>query len=341
LPADEWERANKFQAEKPGEEILYAPEPAWQVLHAAGRKVDDDNPPKKSLVIKADEGGVVRVNFIANKGIGAQLKILPVIFHHPVSDSGRRAYQTLVVPVRIQAPIQFFPTRVSDLYLTPGGRGEAKFIAWSAMRENVNFTVEAVPPDKRIVVSIKPVKEEEKARLREILTKSADASKVLALYRVNVTLHENKDGQPMEQGAFYRKLYVMLDGRKTETDIANPEITGRVQSDIDIGGPDDHGRIRFKSFDAKLGSTKTVQLFADAKVKLQRHLVHPDWVKVTLEPVTDQAVEGRRQWELTVEVPEGKGERSFNDLDAVLLRVVGPTERFVRIPLEGNIRGGK
>jgi hypothetical protein len=64
-------------------------------------------------------------------------------------------------------------------------------------------------------------------------------------------------------------------------------------------------------------------------------------VNITLEPA-GELPGGRRQWSLTAEVPaDTKDARPFNEYDGVVLRIAGKTERFIRIPLEGTISGGR
>ena len=75
--------------------------------------------------------------------------------------------------------------------------------------------------------------------------------------------------------------------------------------------------------------------------KLEEHLHEPAWLQVKLIESKVQPDPKRKIWRLTVTVPETacRGVRSFDDPDAVVLRVLGPTERFVRIPIEGQLLG--
>jgi hypothetical protein len=52
--------------------------------------------------------------------------------------------------------------------------------------------------------------------------------------------------------------------------------------------------------------------------------------------------DGRHLWTLDVDVKPGtRDAHSFDDRHAVVLRIQGTPERFVRIPLEGQISGGR
>ena len=160
---------------------------------------------------------------------------------------------------------------------------------------------------------------------------------VLSASRVTVTVHESKDGHQLDQGSFYRKLSVTLDDIP-QPDLPGPEIVGRVQGDIQIGGSDDQGKIRFKSFPASTGRREVeVELSTDAKIKLKTFTHDPAWLKVNLRE--GKEFQGRRTWRLDVSVdPNTPGARSFEEPNAVTLQI-GDTNRFVRIPIEGHVSG--
>ena len=77
---------------------------------------------------------------------------------------------------------------------------------------------------------------------------------------------------------------------------------------------------------------KEVELLTGANVKLEPYNHKPDWINVKLTRAAEQPDSKRTIWNLKVSVPENTpGVRSFEEPDAVVLRIVGTPERFVRI----------
>src|SRR5207245_320779 len=134
------------------------------------------------------------------------------------------------------------------------------------------------------------------------------AFNVLCAYHVTVTVNESQDDKRIEQGSFYRRWPFALDGKKVDpnAELFGPEIVGRVLGEIDIGGFDDQGKIRFKSFPLNIGASHQVQLASDANVvleKLDRHPDQPRWIEVNLRREEEQASKTRTTWLLEVVVP--------------------------------------
>ena len=123
-------------------------------------------------------------------------------------------------------------------------------------------------------------------------------------------------------------------------DLPGPEIVGRVQGDLQIGGAEDQGKIMFKTFAAGEPARKVVELLADAKVKLEPHTHEPAWLNVSVSRNMEQPDAKKHRWRLVVTVPANTpGVRSFEETDHVTLRIVGTPDRFVRIAIEGHVSG--
>jgi hypothetical protein len=330
LPSQEWKRVNKEQEDKPGEPLDYATAPSWLVLP----KGSAGEPAKKPIVVVGpDEGGAVRVEWIANK---PDLNVQPGLAFRAKGDS--TLVQPLVVPVKAKPPIQFDPPRVDAGVLTAGKSRQKVFDVWSSTRDKLDFTIVSADP-LFVFESQQLVKDEFTAKAKDLLARNI--ARALCTYRVTLTVHESKDGKHLDQGSFYRKFPFALDGKvDPNATLWGPEIVGLVQGDIQIGGADDRRRILFKSFNVKTRASKEVQLAADANVKLKVCDGHPDqpaWVKVNLARDEKQASPNRVTWRLEVIVePNAIGARSFEEPDAVVLQIVG-TQSFVRIPIEGHI----
>jgi hypothetical protein len=235
----------------------------------------------------------------------------------------------------VRQPVQFYPPRLSMGVLNSGTKAEAKLVAWSGTRDKLDLQLPI--DDPFFVVETKSLSPSECAELESTLRADKQPARVASAVEIKITAHESKDGKQLDQGSFYRKLPVKID-KFLQPDIPGPEIVGRVDGDIVIGGADDAGRIRFKAFDIDRGSTKVVELSVTDNVKLQTHDQQPDWVTVSLRLDEKNIPKGRRIWLLEVKVPPNTPQaRSFDEPDAVVLRIVGASERFVRIPIEGHI----
>lgn len=346
LAGEEWDQISKAFADKPADPIVYANAPAWLELvkDLEWPKFGKDAKEKKRLLVKPDEGGVVRVRWVA-KAPGMELKVMPVVWFQPVGEASRRAAQPLVVPVMVAPPVHFHPARVHVGVLSSGARVKTKIYAWSSTREHLDLKLTTNPADPLFETELEPLSKKECAELEAAFRsdpgfKAAKiAPRVVSAQRVSVTVYESQAGRQLDLGSFLRKLEVMLDNIP-QPDVRGPEIVGSVFGEISIGGADDQGKIRFKSFSAKEGATKTVELSADPRWQLEWLKADPAWVKVQLTRDAKQEDPKRATWHLEVTVPENTpAAHSFEEPNAVILRIVGPPERFVRIPIEGHMTG--
>lgn len=339
LSADEWTRVNKEQAKKPADPLRYQEEPTWVELP---KKQTSDPTKKPALGVKANEGGAVRVEWNANKAPGQQLKVYPLLLFQATGDLNLRGMQELVVPIMMKQPVQFQPARIEVGTLTAAKTVEKKFHVWSSTRSALVFKLEPEPADPLFEFRTEPLTAAEFADLKKDLSVKKIA-RPLCGYRVILAVHESKEGRQLDQGAFYRKWAFALDGERPDPNapLFGPEIVGVVKGDIQIGGSDDRGKIRFASFNVKeTGATKDVQLATDESLVLEKfegHPHQPSWINVELTREEKQASKNRITWRLLVTVDRNAlGARPFDEPDAVVLRIVG-TDRLVRIPLEGHV----
>jgi hypothetical protein len=338
VPMAEWTRIAEQQKLRPGEPIAYPTEPAWQDLQTNRQQTAE---PHKATVlkVKADEGGVVRIRWTVKKTPGQTLKLNP---HIAIRQAGAQGiqWQTLAVPVLVGTAICFEPSRVHVGLLAPGSKPvTAEFDAWSSTREKFDLKLTPLPANPFFHVETRPLSDKECGDLASNLKSDKSPVRVLSGHHVTVTVYETKDGKQLDQGPFYQKLAIDLDGYP-ERELPGPEIVGRVQGDIRIGGADDQGKVRFKSFPAGETALKTVELLADAKVQLEPYTHEPPWLEVKVTRNKDQPDPKQHGWRLQVTVPANTpGVRSFEETDHVTLRIVGTPDRFVRIAIEGHVSG--
>jgi hypothetical protein len=346
LDASEWSRVNAQSLAAPGDEITYNAKPAWVDLirDIDWRKASPSAQKEKAILIKPGAGGVVRVHWVA-KSAGSVLNVTPKVGYRAASTGAMGIEQQLGVPVMVASPVRFTPQRVQVGALTISTSTTAEFYAWSSTRDHLDLKLRAGVNDALFEFDYTPL------RVGGIFSRS-DCSDILASFdkdkphahirsalKVKATVHESRNGQYLDLGSYHRKMTVLLDGFEAEG-VPGPELTGRVQGEIIVGGADDQGRVRLKSFNANEGVSRTLELSTDASWKLEEHKHMPAWIKVNLSRAKEQPDPKRTIWRLEVTVPEKTpGVRSLEDPDAIVLRVVGPPERFVRIPIEGQLGG--
>jgi hypothetical protein len=342
IPAAEWDRLALAQEKSPGEPLKYSQEPTWGELpKQPGVEIPSNRP---EVILKPNGTGVIRVGYNATKAPGQSVNVYPTILFRTVTPSvGRVQAQGLAVPVKVRSPLQFEPLRVSMGVLSTGKPVSKKFIAWSATRKAIDFTLGPPgAPDPLFSVQSRPISGREFEELQADFAKKKIADTMLCAFEVTLTVHESKGTHQLELGSFYRRWPFGLDGQPPDPNspLWGPEIVGRTVGEVEVGGFDDQGKIRFPSFSAATGATAEVQLATAAKIKLEKveqHRDQPSWIKVELSRDEQQASKSRTTWQLEVTVPgRAIGARSFEEPDAVVLRIAG-TDRLVRIPLEGHI----
>ncbi len=340
VPVAEWVPLEARHRAKPADVPDDENAPMWTTL---AKDIKD----AKAMLVKANEAGIVRVNWAVRKGPGTNLQVMPAIWFRPLGDGGKTEAQRLAVPIIANLPVTIDPPRVNVGELSPGSSAQAEFRVWSSTRDTLDLKFS--PLDAFFNISLKPLTKAECANLEAAMkapSSPEDAkqppkigSRVRSGYYVTVTAHESKAGRQLDQGSFYRKLDLILDG-VVAREINGPEIVGRVQGDIIVGGTDDRRKVSFASFDAKNGASKTVDLSVNDKVKLEPFTHMPAWIEVELRRTDEVPSAGRRIWKLKVTVPpDTPGARSFDEPDAVVLRIVGMEKRLIRIPLDGSVRG--
>jgi hypothetical protein len=159
-------------------------------------------------------------------------------------------------------------------------------------------------------------------------------TRVLSGFRVHATVREQHDGKQLDQGAFERQVPFLLDGQPLET--AGPVIHGFVQGDVQVGGPEDRGRVHLRTFQARDGIKKKFILSTPKGVKLEPVSQNPPYVGIALEQQPKESTTTRSRWTMELTVPPGSPAGPFPQDSVIILRIHGPMPRLIRIPVTGN-----
>lgn len=349
LDEEQIKRVMEEHAETPSAPLNLSDKTPWRTLikDADWSNLGTSAKSESAVLIKPGAGGVVRVQWTAGKTTGAPLNVSPKVRFRAVGSSATPFEVQLGVPLMVSAPVRFHPQRVTAGALAIGASTTAEIHAYSTTRDQFDLQLIPTASESLFEVQSTPLKVGgifSRSQCPELLA-ALDTEKskphVRAAHRITITIHESRGGKYLDLGTYLRKFAVKLDGFPAP-DVVEPEVVGRVHGEIIIGGSDDQGRVRIKDFSRDLGGSRLLELSTDAAWKLEPHQHYPAWVNVELTKAKEQPDPKRTIWRLRVEVPPNtRGVRSLEDPDAVVLRVTGPTERFVRIPIEGQMTGGR
>ncbi len=241
---------------------------------------------------------------------------------------GRLPAETLQAAVTFVPPVLVEPAVVKVRDLTASGQQEtAEFTAWSATRASFPLAVQEEKPGGHIACTWKPLTEEQ---LREFAR--SQKLPVKAGYRVSVTVHERREGAPLDLGPLERKLLVT---GPAGSEPAAVRVAGLVRGAVATASPEDAEGIHLRSFSTAAGAGKTVPLVAeDEKVQLRLEAATPDYLDVRLEP--RETTDGRRRWDLHVKVPPRAVVGPLPPEAAVILRLEGTAPRRLRLPVSGQ-----
>lgn len=346
LDADETKAIHTQFADGPASPLSYSDKIAWREMTKDDEwnKLGANEQNEKIIPIKPGTGGVIRVQWVAGANTGAPLNVSPrIAFRTPGNTSV--FMQQLIVPLMVAAPVRFQPQRVIAGAVNIGAATTTEFYAWSSTRDYFDLKLTASTTDSLFDVTTTPVLVGglfSRSQCNDLVT-ALEADKthqhLRSAQRVSLTIHESRNGKYLDLGSFHRKFSVKLDGFPV-VGVIEPEVMGRVHGEIIIGGADDLGRIRLKSLSRVDGGSRSLELSTVASWKLETYHHEPAWIQVKLTRDLKQPDPKRTNWHLDVTVPGNtRGVRSLDDPDAVILRVVGPPERFVRIPIEGQMSG--
>ncbi len=326
---------------------------AWDAL--AGQNIPPEiaeaNAPWKQLTVKqergfvipANRGGIVRVTWNSSKAPGEDLNLHSTLWLQPEKNAADRTRTKLTVPIVLSSPINFQAKRglhadqgYYDLGpLKQGKSVRTEFALWSGTRPAGPFQIKTDHLPKNVEAKIVPMNAQECAVL-ETEMKAIFNTRVLSAARLEVVVHEEKDGAQLDLGPVGFEFPLELPDYPRP--MANPKVLVHVQGEIEIGTGADRGKVNLGSFPRTLDKEKTISILAPENAELtfvEVQGVESDRkIEVTLKPI--EVVGKERRWELRVLVPAPGPFGPFSSEAAILLQIKSNQTRKVRVPLLGS-----
>jgi hypothetical protein len=330
LPITEWYDAIKAMEKEPGTPVKYAKEPAWQVLETN----------KGSLSVPVDGRGLVRVAWSARKDPGRPLNLTPKFWSGPKGKPALRNDKiTLTVPITISQVVNMAPTVKLGLgTLNSGDKTSVKLFFWSTLRDDVQVEMKAVTPDPLVDVELKRVPPEEfSSFLAEMeRTEQHKVQSIRCAYTATLTVHERKGSKEMDLGPFLRNFRTLVEGQPVDS--LNFQVYGLIRSAVEVGGSEEPGKIKLRSFSVRQGTRQLISLWCDAKIDLELHEHIPAGLEVKLNKMEKESTPARAKWRLELVVPpDTLAPGTLSEDSAIVLRMPRTNPpRLVRIPIIGH-----
>lgn len=300
----------------------------------------------QGIVVPPGANGFIRVSWRGRKEHGDGLNIQPTLWIQPQGNMKERAFEQLIVPVVMSAPVEFTPRKVNAGVLGVRDRGQAKFLFWSFTRPDLNLTLDEDFRNPLLKLDLRRLTADEMKGMTELTKRmtpeefKAKQSEgevfppiAVAAYWLHVTVHEQAKGKQLDQGLSHFYLPVLLDGEKLPTE--PPMVLARVKGDIDIGDRNDQDKVNLKSFPASEGTTVTVPFWVN-NAKLDFEAPEQEVPNLEVKVKRQETIGTRTKWQLEVRVPERSMSGPLPDHSAVILRTRTTPPRYIRIQLVGN-----
>ncbi len=222
--------------------------------------------------------------------------------------------------------------RSIDCYIFSGTRDHLSFKARLAGADGGD----SVEPCADVSTPVELTAEERK-QLPDVFEKKISAAIFRCAYRFSLTLHEHRGDNQLEIGPLSRRLVVTFDTPPGEEPIEDMRIltTALVRGSIRVLNGDERDRIPLGIYKFDRGASTIVRIGSDdAKLDLVVEHTSDPKLKATLRPPT--IVEGRKEWEMLVEMEPNAFVGPLPNSTLIMLKTVGKNPRRIRIPVTGK-----
>lgn len=289
---------------------------------------------KTSATVPAQSSGLVRVGWSGKQEGPQRMKV--ILWSQPRGDDRSRATTPLEIPVMIVAPlsIQQPATAALSAPLQENGKNTVSFLCWSMTRPT--FDLQVADNDKKdrcFEYTLIPLSG---AQCREQLGEKFANAAIASGYRVQVTVHERRNGKRLDLGPFRRKIELTSDAQSTPLIF---EISGSILGDVRLLTATGSQRISLGDFEVSEGKETSVMVEADrSDMKVSVGSRYPDYLEAELSELSEEEQKdvpaGKKHWKLKVRVPKNRGEGKLPADAAIVLTIDG--SRGIRIPVLGH-----
>jgi len=291
---------------------------------------------------------ILRMNWEA-KEIPGDADALRTLSIKVIAQAGDGAYvdynrelKYLVVP-----SVGMYPLMTDFGEISPNGRREAQFYFWSFTREHLAISGRVTIPASGSDPLVEPCAEfspfEELTKAERTLLPSQlgkDYEKMptpLCAYRVTLTLHERRGEHQLELGPISRRLAFAFKTSDEERRIEDLRgvVTAVVRGEVNVLNGDENGRVSLGIYKYDRPRKILVRLGAqNPAVEIEVESTNDEKITAKLKPA--KVVDGRKEWELEVDVAANYYLGEFPPTTLVILKTLGPNARKLRIPLIGK-----
>jgi hypothetical protein len=293
------------------------------------KPLDEKTSAEHPAVIPPQATGFVRIGWDGKEAKPQRIKAT-LRTNAPGDDA--QALTILELAVRFVPAVQVHsPTLTLPTPIRAGKSSTTSLYCWTHTRAGFDVRAEEKNHDPCFECETIPVDPEE---LQPLAGK--DAPPVRAGYRIKITVHSQRGDHHMDLGPFFRKLNILSE--QLPEWLSDADISGAVEGNIRVISEGGKNVADLEDFRSSEGKKKSVTLESDSGVELQvdESATAPPYLKVKLENAATPAAAGRRQWRLSLAVPNDRAAGRLPPSSGVTLKTNEKPPRRIRIPVRGH-----
>jgi hypothetical protein len=296
-------------------------------------KLEVDKELRSRVNVPAHAAGALRISWNGAKTEPELVRLTTKVWTRAGHGQDTRE-KNLLVLVNYVHPAKFFPERIDLGTLGPKEWRTASFNCWSATRD---LDVKPIGNDKLLEVAAQKLDANQCRKLQDEMRAHDLMTRIVSAYKITVTLQEEKDGQQLDMGLFYKPIPLAITSEGEPIDVAVPMVRANVLGDVTLGPEEEGGRIDFKFFRAKERTTKKVTLFAPKDTKLSFVRCEPVLLDLDVALKQVKTVGDKMQWQMDVSTKLNRDPGMLPENGVLVLQCESPgATRLVRIHVLGT-----